>query len=99
MEEFCFSTPRIIMQRCCASMMTPTPWGSMVSCDGVGDLAGEALLHLQAASEDIDEARDLAESDDLAVGDVGDVHLAEEGQQVVLAEEYNSMSLTMTISS
>jgi len=23
--EFCFSTPRIIMQRCCASMTTPTP--------------------------------------------------------------------------
>ena len=23
---FCFSTPRIIMQRCCASMTTPTPW-------------------------------------------------------------------------
>ena len=30
MHEFCFSTPRIIMQRCCASMTTPTPppWDS-----------------------------------------------------------------------
>lgn len=25
MLEFCFSTPRIIMQRCWASMTTPTP--------------------------------------------------------------------------
>src|SRR5579862_4997104 len=54
--------------------------------DGVGDLTREALLHLEAASEDLDKTRDFAESDDLAVGDVGDVHLAEEGQHVVLAE-------------
>src|SRR6185503_8540072 len=26
--EFCFSTPRIIMQRCCASITTPTPRGA-----------------------------------------------------------------------
>src|SRR5271169_3910532 len=47
-------------------------------CDGfldrVGNLAGEALLHLQAAREDLDEARDFAESDHLAVGNVSDVH-------------------------
>ncbi len=66
--------------------MTATPWGCDGFGDGVGDLRGEALLHLQAAGEDIDEARDLGEADDLAVGDVGDVRLAEEGQQVVLAE-------------
>ncbi len=54
--------------------------------DGVGDLAGEALLHLQAAGEDVDEAGNFAEADDLAVGDVGDVGLAEEGQQMVLAQ-------------
>lgn len=29
--EFCFSTPRIIMHKCCASMITPTPSASMVS--------------------------------------------------------------------
>ncbi len=46
---------------------------------------GEALLHLQAAGEDIDEAGDFAEADDLAVGHVGDVRLAEEGKQVMLA--------------
>ena len=27
----CFSTPRIIMQRCCASRMTATPCGAMAS--------------------------------------------------------------------
>ncbi len=30
--EFCFSTPRIIMQKCIASITTPTPRGWMVSC-------------------------------------------------------------------
>ena len=30
-REFCRSTPRIIMQRCCASMTTPTPRGSIAS--------------------------------------------------------------------
>ena len=29
--EFCFSTPRIIMQKCMASMTTPTPLGWMTS--------------------------------------------------------------------
>jgi hypothetical protein len=30
-DECCFSTPRIIMQRCLASITTPTPWGSIAS--------------------------------------------------------------------
>ena len=54
--------------------------------DGLRDLDGEALLDLEAARVDVDEARDLGEADDLAVRQVGDVGLAEEGQQVVLAE-------------
>ena len=29
--EFCFSTPRIIMQKCMASITTPTPRGWSVS--------------------------------------------------------------------
>ncbi len=29
--EFCFSTPRMIMQKCMASMTTPTPRGSTFS--------------------------------------------------------------------
>ena len=54
--------------------------------DGFGDLGGEALLNLQAAGEEFDQARNFAEADDFAVGDVGDVHFAEERQHVVLAE-------------
>ena len=54
--------------------------------DGVGDLAGEPLLHLQPSREHVDESRDLAESDDAALRDVRDVALAEERQQMVLAE-------------
>jgi len=53
--------------------------------DGFGELGGETLLHLQAAGKDLDQAGQFAESDDLAVGDVGDVHLAEKRQHVVLA--------------
>ncbi len=54
--------------------------------DGFGDLGGEALLYLEAAGEEFDEARNFAEADYFAVGDVGDVHFAEEREQVVLAE-------------
>jgi len=54
--------------------------------DGFGDLSGEALLNLQTAGENFDEARNFAEADYFAVGNVGDVHFAEEGQHVVLAE-------------
>ena len=83
--EFCFSTPRIIMQRCMASITTPTPRGLDHLLDRLGDLDGEPLLHLQPAREHVHEARDLREADDLAVGEVGHVGLAEERQQVVLA--------------
>src|ERR1700757_3081459 len=54
--------------------------------DGLGDLRGEALLNLEAAREKFDEARNLAESNHAALGDVGDVHLAEKWQQMVLAQ-------------
>jgi hypothetical protein len=30
-EDSCFCTPRIIMQKCCASATTATPWGSTIS--------------------------------------------------------------------
>ena len=84
--EFCFSTPRIIMQKCMASMTTPTPWGWSFSSMHLGDLHGEPLLHLQPPREHVDEARDLREAHHLALGNVGHVGLAEEGQEVVLAE-------------
>ena len=31
MSEFCFSTPRIIMHKCCASMTTATPCADAAS--------------------------------------------------------------------
>jgi len=59
--------------------------------DGFADLAGEAFLDLQTTREDIDEAGDFAESDDFAVGNVGDVSFSEEGQEMMLAlgEEFD----------
>ncbi len=54
--------------------------------DGFGNLCGEALLNLQSAREEFDEARDFAEADDLTFGDVGDVHFSEEWQHVMLTE-------------
>ena len=84
--EFCFSTPRIAMQRCVASMTTATPSGRTLSANGLGDLRRQPFLHLQPPREHVDEPRNLAEADDLAVGNVGDVALAEERQQVMLAE-------------
>jgi hypothetical protein len=50
------------------------------------NLCSEALLDLEAAGEEFDQARDFAEADHFAVGDVGHVHFSEEGQQVMLAE-------------
>jgi len=44
------------------------------------------LLHLQATGEHLHDARDLAQADDLALGNVGHVHLPQEGQQVMLAQ-------------
>jgi hypothetical protein len=44
--EFCFSTPRIIMQRWDASITTPTPTGWHGLLDRLGDLTRQALLDL-----------------------------------------------------
>jgi len=59
--------------------------------DGLGDLAGEALLNLEAAGKHIDEARDFAKADDALIRQIGYVALAEERQKMVLAEaeEFN----------
>ena len=67
-------------------MTTPTPPGSSTRLERVGDLGRQPLLHLQPAGEHVDDPRDLAETEDAAVGEIRDVRLAEEGQQVVLAE-------------
>ena len=54
--------------------------------DALLDLQGHALLHLEAVGEDVHHAGNLAQPRDVAVGDVGDVRFAVEGQHMVLAE-------------
>ena len=83
-----FLTPRIDMHRCSASITTSTPRGREDLGDGVGDLGGHALLHLEPACVTVDEAGQLGEPGDAPVlgRDVGDVGLAEERHQMVLAE-------------
>ena len=50
------------------------------------DLLGEPLLHLEPAREHVDDARQLGQADDLAIGDVRDVRASEEREHVVLAQ-------------
>ena len=52
----------------------------------VGDLAGEPLLGLDAAGEELHGARELGEPEDPVGGQVADVGDARERQQVVLAQ-------------
>src|SRR5262245_38309881 len=54
--------------------------------DRVGDLVAQPLLHLQPPGEYFNDARQLGEADDAAIGDVGDVGPAEEREQMVLTE-------------
>ena len=54
--------------------------------DHQGDLMRQPLLHLQPPRKNIHQAWNLAETDHLRPRDVRDVTLAEERQQVVLAE-------------
>ena len=62
--------------------------GAESGLDGVGDLAGEALLHLGAAGVAVDQAGELRQAGDAAVvaGDVGEVGPADERHEVVLAQ-------------
>src|SRR5712692_7215863 len=50
------------------------------------DLVGHALLQLQAVGEGADDARNLAQADDLPLRQIADVAAAEERQHVVLAQ-------------
>src|ERR1700682_6157023 len=60
--------------------------GFQVFLQALGDLPGHTLLHLEAPAVQLDQARQLAEADQAARGDVADMHPAEEGHEVVLAE-------------
>ncbi len=54
--------------------------------NGLGNLRGQPFLDLQAAGEDFDQARNLAQADDFAVRNICDMDFAKERQDVVLAE-------------
>ena len=82
----CFLAPRIVMQVCDCLDHARGADGAQLVHQRVGDLRCQPLLHLRPAGEAFDEAGELAQSDDLAVGEVGDVRTAGEGEQVVLAE-------------
>ena len=85
MTEFCFSTPRIIMQRCFASITTADAGRMQRFHQGIGNLNGQLLLDLQTTRENIHNPRDLGKADDFAIRDVGDVRPADERQQMMLA--------------
>ena len=48
-------------------------------------LSRQALLHLQPARKDIDKSRNLAQTDDFAVGNIAYRNIAEERQDMMLA--------------
>ena len=78
-------TPRVVMHSCAASITTPTPRGCSTSSMQRGDLRGHLLLHLEAAREDVDHARELADADDLVGRQVADMGAADDRRHVVLA--------------
>ena len=84
--EFCFSTPRIIMQKCTASITTPTPRGWIASwiVSAIWTVSRSCTWSRRANMSTRRGTFDRPEH--LAVRDVGDVGLAVERQQVVLAE-------------
>jgi microcompartment protein CcmK/EutM len=53
--------------------------------DRRGDLRGQRLLRLQALREHVDKPRQLREADDAVGRIIGDMRLADEGHDVVLA--------------
>src|SRR5919109_4836076 len=52
----------------------------------LGDLRGHALLNLQAAAVHLHKAGNLADADDLFVGQISHMAFAEEREHVMLAE-------------
>jgi len=53
---------------------------------GKCDLLSETFLDLETASKHFRNAGEFGETEDLAVGDIPNVHLSEERHKVVLAE-------------
>ena len=60
-------------------------FGVQNSLNRLGDLLRQPLLHLQPAGKHVDDPGNLTQADYLVLGQVGHVHLAVEGQQMVFA--------------
>ncbi len=85
MTEFCFSTPRIIMQRCFASITTATPRGCSACISASAICVVRLFLDLQSTREHIHNPRDFGKANDFSVGNISDVRLADKRKQMVLA--------------
>ena len=83
--EPCLRMPRMAMHICSASSMTATPRGLSTSCMTPAICAVIRLLGLQAMGEDIDDARDLGQADNLAVRQIADMRLADDRHHMMLA--------------
>ena len=57
-----------------------------VVVEPVGDLLGEAFLHLGAVGEEFHHAGEFGQSENAVAGQVSDVRDADERQQVMLAD-------------
>ena len=83
--EPCLRMPRMAMHICSASIITATPRGLSTSWMTPAICAVMRLLRLQAMGEDIDDAGNLGQADDLAVRQIADMRLADDRHHVVLA--------------
>ncbi len=91
MVEFCFSTPRIIMHTHHHAHVLRfdhhrDAGGVGHLLDRLGDFPGEIFLDLQAPGEHVDNPGDLRQPQHLAGWNVGDMGLADEGQQMMFAQ-------------
>ena len=71
--------PRIDMHVCDASSTTPTPCASSSCITRSAMLLGHPLLNLRPGREDLHDPGQLAEPDDPAIRQIGDMGLAEKG--------------------
>src|SRR6185437_9132647 len=56
----------------------------------VGDLRRHLFLDLQAMREHFDEARELRDADDAPVGQIGDMRLADDRREMMLAMRFET---------
>ena len=85
MTEFCFSTPRIIMQRCFASTTTATPAGcrAFISASAIWMVRCSWICRRRAKTSTI---RATLESPiTLPFGNIGDMRPADKRQQMMFA--------------